>query len=129
MKLRFMYVVLLAVATACAGAEGPMGPPGPAGPQGPVGPAGSVGRANLTGTIGSSGGVTALLPADAVRNNSVPVIACFISNDRQTWLAIAQTPATSGSPFCGLTGIGTSAPGITMINVSPGWFYYIIAVW
>jgi hypothetical protein len=40
-----------------------------------------------------------------------------------------MTPASSTAPFCGLTGIGTASPGITLINVTPGWNYYIIAVW
>ena len=98
-------------------------------PPGPVGPAGALNRADLTGTIGSSGAVTALLPPSAVAGGRVPVIACYIGSTTQTWLAVAQIPATSTGAFCGLTGIGTASPGITLINVTAGWNYYIIAVW
>ena len=111
------------------GAQGPQGPQGPAGPPGPIGPAGALNRGDLTGVIGPNGGVTASLPASAVAGGRVPVIACYIGSTTQTWLAVAQIPPTSDGPFCGLTGIGTSSPGITLINVTPGWNYYIIAVW
>src|SRR5690348_15356989 len=74
------------------GKEGPMGPQGPQGPPGPAGPQGSVNRADFTGTIGASGSVAAPLPSAAVANGRVPVIACYVSNDRQTWVAVAQVP-------------------------------------
>ena len=86
-------------------------------------------RADLTGAIPASGGSSAGLPAAAVANGRVPVIACYISSDQKTWLAVAQTPSVSTAPFCGLTGIGTTTPAITIINVTPGWFFYMIAVW
>lgn len=111
------------------GLQGTQGPQGPAGPPGPVGPAGAVNRGDLTGVVGSSGSVTAVLPASAVANGRVPVIACYIGSTTQTWLAVAQVPPTSNGAFCGLTGIGTSTPGITLVNATPGWNYYIIAVW
>jgi hypothetical protein len=82
-----------------------------------------------TGIFGSSGGATAIFPAAAVAGGSVPAIACYISNDGKTWLAVAYTPASSFSTYCGLTGIGTASPGITIINGTPGWFYYLIAVY
>jgi hypothetical protein len=69
------------------------------------------------------------LPASSVSGGRVPVIACYISSDGQTWLAVAQTPSVSTNSFCGLTGIGTSTPAITLINVTVGWRYYLIAVW
>lgn len=112
-----------------AGAQGAQGPQGPQGPAGPPGQPGSLNRAEVTGLIGSSGSFTGFLPADAVRNGTVPVIACYVSNDRRTWLAVAQTPSSSTATYCGITGIGTTTPGITIINVPQGWFYYIIAVW
>lgn len=116
----------------CEGPAGPMGPAGPSGPQGPPGPAGPPGAVNhvfATGQFGGSGSFTGLLPAAAVAGGSLPAIACYISSDRQTWLAVAHTPSEPGVPFCGLTGIGTSTPGITIINGTPGWWYYLIAVW
>jgi hypothetical protein len=64
-----------------------------------------------------------------VANGRVPVIACYISSDQKTWLAVAQTPSVSPFPFCGLTGIGTTTPAITIVNATPGMFFYMIAVW
>jgi hypothetical protein len=131
-------MLLFTIALACKGADGatgPGGPPGPQGPQGatgpsgPVGPPGALNRADLTGVIPASGGGSAGLPAAAVANGRVPVIACYISSDQKTWLAVAQTPSVNTIPFCGLTGIGTTTPAITIVNVTPGWFFYMIAVW
>jgi hypothetical protein len=122
----------------CSSAEGPMGPAGPAGPQGPQGvqgppgPAGSPGslnRVDFTGTLNSSGAVTVPLPAASVANGKVPVIACYMSSNRVTWLAVAQTPSESGFVFCGLTGIGTTSPSVTLVDGVPGYAYYIIATW
>jgi hypothetical protein len=106
-----------------------MGPAGPQGPPGPAGPAGSTNRSDFTGTVGTSGGVSAPLPAASVANSRVPLIACYISDTRRTWLAVAQVPAQTGLPYCGMSGIGTTAPAITLINVPTGYFYYIIAAW
>lgn len=114
------------------GATGPMGPPGPQGPQGPPGPAGASGAVNrfvLEGQFGSSGTVVGGLPAAAVTNGGLPAIACYVSSDRRTWLQVAQTPSSSTMPYCGLTGIGTSTPGITLVNGTPGWYYYLVAVY
>jgi hypothetical protein len=121
------------------GQTGPAGPPGPAGPQGPMGPAGPAGppgpagggasRADATGTFGSSGSFTGLLPAAATANGTIPAISCYVSSNGETWLAVAQVPASSNSTYCGLTGISTSSPGITIINGTPGWRYYLIASW
>jgi hypothetical protein len=59
----------------------------------------------------------------------VPVIACYISDTGNVWLAVAQIPSSSSDPFCGLEGIGTSSPLVALVNGIPGWRYYIIAVW
>lgn len=112
-----------------AGAQGPAGPMGPPGPQGPPGPAGGSGnRADATGTFGSTGAFSALLPAAAVANGKLPAFACYISDDGQTWLSVT-TAFSADEPFCGLTGIGTSEPALTIINGFPGWRYYLIVVW
>jgi hypothetical protein len=129
------FALVVATITGCKGADGATGPQGPQGaqgaqgPPGPVGPVGAVNRADATGTFGASGSFTGLLPAGATANGRVPVIACYISADRITWLAVAQIPSTSAGTFCGLAGIGTSSPSITIVNGPVGWFYYIIAVW
>ena len=115
--------------TGASGPIGPTGATGPQGPPGPVGPPGAANRADLTGLIGASGGVTGTLPAVSVAGGTVPAIACYISSNGTTWLAVAHTPSSSSLAFCGLTGIGTASPGITLINVTPGWRYYLIAVW
>jgi hypothetical protein len=112
-----------------AGPTGPMGPAGPAGPPGPVGPPGSLNRADATGVFGASGGFSGLLPAGATAGGSIPAIACYISSNGQTWLAVAQLRAFDGDPFCGLTGIGTTSAAITIVDGTPGWQYYLIAVW
>lgn len=115
-----------------AGPAGPMGPQGPQGPQGPTGPQGPPGSTNyyyVTGTFSSSGSFTGLLPTGAVSGGRLPAIACYVSDTGQTWLSVSYVPASSGATFCGLTGIGTGSPGITIINGTPGWKYYLIAVW
>ena len=102
---------------------------GPAGPQGPPGPAGGGAfRADATGTFGSSGAFTAILPPAATANGTLPAISCYVSSNGQTWLAVAQVPASSSSTYCGITGVG-SEPGITIINGTPGWQFYLIASW
>jgi collagen type VII alpha len=135
MRRNLLTVFILVAGLACKGADGATGPQGAQGPQGAAGPpgpqgaAGAVNRADATGVFNSSGSFTGLLPAGATAGGRVPVIACYTSSDGRTWLAVAQVPPSSTGTFCGLSGIGTSTPGITMVNGIPGWFYYIIAVW
>ena len=123
-------VLLILTTLACAGDAGPAGPQGPAGPPGPAGPAGALDRADFTGTIGTSGVVSAPLPTASVANGKVPVIACYVAQSTGTaWLPVAQTPTDADWPACGLTGISTTTPAATLINVPAGYRYYIIAVW
>ena len=110
------------------GLTGPIGPNGPIGPPGPVGPTGATQRFDLTGTIGSSGGVTGTLPAAAVAGSHLPTISCYTSSDGVTWLSIADFTSSTTLPWCELTGIGTTTPGITISNGIPGYFFYMIAV-
>jgi hypothetical protein len=67
--------------------------------------------------------------SQSAANGRVPAISCYISSDARTWLAVAQVPPSSSGTFCGLSGIGTASPGITIVNGTPGWFFYLIAVW
>ena len=134
--MRNLFAVLaLAAVVACKGADGatgpqgPVGPAGASGPPGPQGAPGAVNRADASGVFNSSGSFTGLLPASATAGGRVPVIACYISNDASNWLAVAQIPASGSDTFCGLSGIGTATPGISIVNGIPGWAYYIIAVW
>jgi hypothetical protein len=139
-----MLAALFAVAMiACKGADGATGPQGPAGPTGPtgatgpqgpsgppgpIGPPGALNRADATGQLTTTG-INVILPAASVAGGRLPVIACYLSNDRVIWGAVAQTPSTSGFPFCGLTGIGTATPEVSLVNGTAGQFYYVIAVW
>ena len=116
----------LCLVTACGGAEGPVGP---AGPAGPVGPPGALTRVEATGLITSTRRATLALPAPAVENGKLPAVACYISNDRNTWLAVAQVPSTTADTYCGITGITSGAPALTIINVPTGYYYYLIAIW
>jgi hypothetical protein len=112
--------------------EGPTGPAGPAGAQGPPGPTGAPGalnRADFTGVFGSSLGFAAPLPAASVSGGKVPAIACYISDDGETWLAVAYVPSDTDAPFCGITGISTSSPALVIINGFVGWRYYLIVMW
>lgn len=134
-SLRSLLLIAMLLTLACKGADGaagPTGPQGPAGPQGPPGPAGAAGavnRADGSGIFGSSGTATLLLPAGATAGGKVPAIACYTSSNAQTWLAVAHSPSSTGITYCGLTGIGTSTPGITFVSGIPGWYYYAVAVW
>jgi hypothetical protein len=128
-SIALFALVVLAACKGADGATGPQGPAGPQGPPGPQGPAGSLNRADASGTFGSSGSFTGLLPASATANGRVPAISCYTSSDSRTWLAVAQIPSSSLQTYCGLTGIGTASPGITIVNGNPGWYYYLIAVW
>jgi hypothetical protein len=128
-QMRRLVMFGAALFLLACGKEGPMGPQGPQGPQGPPGPAGAVNRADFTGTIGSNGGVSVPLPSASVANNKIPVIACYVSDTRQTWLAVAQIPSDTSLPYCGMTGIGTSTPAVTIIRVPVAYYYYIIAAW
>lgn len=116
-----------------AGAQGPAGPTGPAGPQGPTGPAGPSGpaanRMQATGRFDASGTFTMPLPASAFANNTLPIIACYVSTNQQTWISVAQVPISASDTFCGITGVGTAARGITIINGIENDYYYLVAVW
>lgn len=109
-----IFLSVLVVLAACKGADGATGPAGPAGtngtngtngaqgppgPPGPIGPAGAANRADFTGTIGSSRSVVVALPAASVAGGKVPVIACYISSDGVTWLAVARLFLVSNCTF------------------------------
>lgn len=119
------------------GATGPQGPQGPAGPTGPKGDKGDKGDAGEDGSVNKvsrigifgPGGIAILdLPADAVAGGKLPTIACYVSDDGQTWLDVT-TVVSANDTFCGFTGIGTATPGLSIINGINGWRYYLQAVW
>ena len=70
------------------------------------------------------------LPADLVNSVGLPTVSCFISSDGQTWLSIDHSSQTEGWPFCGITGYGTSSPGVGIVSSAnlAGYFWYVVAV-
>jgi hypothetical protein len=121
--------VAVAAIAACQGSEGATGPAGPQGPQGPQGPAAPAGASELTltGAIPSSGDVAVALPAVATSSSDLPSVTCYVSNDRITWLMVADTPI-SGYPACGLSSSGGTL-GVALVNETPGWYYYFSVVY
>lgn len=115
------------------GPQGPAGPAGPSGPQGPVGPSGpsgpSANRMQATGRFDASGTFTMPLPASALANNSLPIIACYVSTNQQTWISVAQVPISASDTYCGITGVGTPAPGVTIVNGIENDYFFLVAVW
>ncbi|WP_411279524.1 hypothetical protein [Gemmatimonas sp.] len=145
-----LATVALLLLTACTGAEGPAGPAGPSGPTGPTGtpgtpgttgapgatgpagpqgPSGVVNRIESSGVFGLSGSFSMPLPAAAVANSKLPFVACWVSIDGRTWVSVTQTPATNDDVYCGVTGVGTAAVGVTIVNGLTGWRYYVLAMW
>ncbi len=88
-----------------------------------------VNRIESSGIFDLSGTFTMPLPAAAVANNKLPFVACWISIDGRTWLAVTQVPATNDDVYCGVTGAGTAAVGVTILNGLTGWRYYVLAMW
>ena len=134
---RFLPAFLALSLITCVGDAGPMGPAGtpgndgltgPVGPPGPIGPPGAVNRVDFTGVIGSSGTFGRRLPLESASRGTLPVFACYTSNDGETWLAVT-TSVSKTHAFCGLTGIGTSTPILGLVNGIPTWYAYLIAVW
>lgn len=82
-----------------------------------------------TGRFDASGTFTMPLPPSAVANNTLPFIACYVSTNQQTWISVAQVPISPSDTYCGVTGIGTPNPGVTIINGVQNDYYYILAVW
>lgn len=112
-----MLLAVLLCFVACTGKDGPMGP---AGPQGLPGPAGPGTRTVITGTIGSTGGVSIPLPAAVGTSiNSPPSMACYTGTPgSNVWLAVASTPSSS-YPFCGLV-FGGGVFNAAMSGATPG---------
>lgn len=138
MRRSLLILALLAACKGADGATGPQGPQGPAGaqgpagqqgPPGPAGPPGSLNRFEATGRNISAANVFIDIPLAAAADGRVPGLACYISSDRITWLATAYTPASTASPYCGLTGIGTGAPRVSLVSTPIGYYYYVIVVW
>jgi len=81
------------------------------------------GRFDPTGTF------TMPLPATAFTNGSLPIIACYVSTNQQTWISVAQVPISPSDTYCGITGVGTASRGVTIINGLENDYYYLVAIW
>ncbi len=126
-------LALTLIASGCKGDQGPAGPAGSQGVAGPPGPQGEPGEGSAVrlvalGQIGETGGVLIGLPA-GTDEEDLPATTCYISPDRQTWLIVDHLPAGEEDPYCALVGIGTANPGLVLVNVTPGWHYYISVVY
>ncbi len=84
---------------------------------------------DVTGTFDATGLVVMPLPSAAVANGKLPFIACYVSVDRRTWISVAQVPITPDDTWCGISGVGTSTPAISLLNGVPGQHYYLVAMW
>jgi hypothetical protein len=82
-----------------------------------------------TGRFDASGTFTMPLPASALANNSLPIIACYVSTNQQTWISVAQVPISASDTYCGITGVGTPAPGVTIVNGIENDYFFLVAVW
>lgn len=138
MRRMTAFVLMTVLAIAGCAKEGPTGPAGPTGPQGPVGPGGAQGpagapgslnRIDFTGTFDSTGTFEAPLPAVAVTDGRIPVIACYVSPLGDKWLVVSHVPYLDTATFCGMTRIGTDDPAIIIVNGTLGWRFHLIVLW
>ncbi|MEI6740687.1 MAG: hypothetical protein WCK74_10315 [Gemmatimonadaceae bacterium] len=84
---------------------------------------------SIAGRFGAAGMATLSLPASAIANGALPFIACYVSTDQRTWISVAQIPVSASDTYCAITGVGTGAPMVTLVNAFSGDYYYIVAVW
>jgi hypothetical protein len=54
---------------------------------------------------------------------NLPALACYISEDQATWLAVSTDTNGSASMGCGLD-TGASGLSVVMVGAPAGWFYY-----
>ena len=116
--------LLLAVmlATACTGEPGSTGPMGPAGQIGPPGP--PANRMETTGQYDSSGTTKLNLPFSAVQDGTYPVVSCYTSPNPFTWITVSGTDCILNTD-----NQAANTPPYVWMAGSPGWFYYIVALW
>lgn len=123
--LGFAFVSLVAC-------EGPMGPEGPQGPQGDPGPEGPAGQGALvldgTGQLDVEGSGGIELPAELVDDVGLPTVSCWVSSNGEAWLSVDHSPNTEGTPFCGLTGIGTESPAVVLLSSAEYSEYFFVIV-
>ena len=126
-----------------AGPQGPQGPagaagaPGPPGPAGPAGPAATANRVDFTGVIPTTGGVAVQLPAASFANNRLPSVTCYVSSGVRSstgalvWFTVTQTVfgTTEANPSCAVVSLANGTAGASLINVVPGFSYYIVVMW
>ena len=85
-------------------------------------------RVEQTGRINADGNYGMRLPAAAVAGGQVPAFSCYISDDREIWLAVTTRPTSSlDYTFCGLS--TDNPPALVLVDGVPGWYAYLIAIW
>lgn len=110
----------------CKGADGATGPAGPQGEQGPQGTPAPEGATvyTVTGSIASDGTARVDLPAMIGASGDLPALSCYISDDRVTWLAVAED--VSAGLACGINEHGTELQVVIVGAVGFGYFYFAI---
>ncbi len=120
-----LLILLLLLATACEGPTGLTGNAGLRGPRGETGPSGNAAsRVEKTGQFDESGTTRLDLPRVAVQDGTYPVVSCYISPNPYAWITVS-------GPDCILNTANraSGSPPYVWMSGSPGWFYYIVALW
>ena len=100
------------------GARGPVGGIGPIGPPGP--PSGSV-RLTADGVIGPDGTAAAAFPAGVGSLQDLPTLTCYVSETGAVWFPVTDLQ-------CGLVETAEGVLAIVLVDGTPGWFFFFVAV-
>jgi hypothetical protein len=135
-------VLKVGVLVAClffVACEGPMGPEGPAGPagatggqgpagnQGPAGPAGPGTRLVFNAFSQEDGRTEIPLPMAVGSAANPPTIACYASDDAETWYIVATD--TAADIACGFFVGSAGNLVVAVVGVTPGWYLRIVVVY
>ncbi len=124
-RMRWLAIVvpLLIALAACEGPTGPEGAQGPTGDVGPEGPEGPLGAVRLTGTgmIGEDGTVEAEFPVGVGSLENLPSLTCYQSETGAVWVPVTEI-------LCTLVETPEGNLAIVLVNGTPGWFFFFVAV-
>ena len=104
------------------GSQGPPGITGPQGPQGPAGPSGAI-ISTSTGIINARGEGSITFPPGNPPH--LPVVTCYISDGGGVWIIIDEATL----PGCGAAELSDGSIVIAIVGATPGWYYYISAIY
>ena len=124
MRWLAIVVPLLVALAACegpVGPEGPQGPPGSIGPIGPPGPAGGSVRLTADGVIAADGTAAAEFPPGIGSLADLPSLTCYVSETGAVWLPVTDIQ-------CGLVETPEGNLAIVLVDGTPGWFFFFVAV-